>query len=189
MLVHTSHHRKSIVCDRMSCTGTFTWQRCAKRRTPLAIIGKADLRSAQEALMSEPSFGRKVQVLAGFCVSFAGLFWLISVPYKPPLIVPRIGYVCAIFCTFGCALSCWAAGYAYLVRKLNWSPRSCRWAGLSFVLPTLVLYFASGQSSSYGPLVCSQMILGAYLCRRFAFPNVTDEQAFGPEPPLSLFPR
>jgi hypothetical protein len=139
--------------------------------------------------MSEPSLGRKIQVLAGFVISFAGLFWLISGPQKPPGVVPRTGYACAIFCTFGCALLCWAAAYAYLVKKLNWSPRSCRWAGLSFVVPTLLLVLATGQSSSYGPLLFSQMALGAYLCRRFAFPNITDEQAFGPEVPLSLFPK
>jgi hypothetical protein len=139
--------------------------------------------------MQEPPFSRKVQVVAGFFVSFAGLFWLLSLPYKPHEILPRLGFVAAMICAGGSLMFFCAASFAYAIRKRKWSPRSCRWAGLLFAVPAALLMFTSGQFFSASGLLLCMMVLTGPVCRRLAFPELTDEQAYAPEPPLSLFPK
>jgi hypothetical protein len=139
--------------------------------------------------MQEPSFSRKVLVVAGFFVSFAGLFWLLSLPYKPHEILPRLGFMAATTCTAGSLIFSWAAFFAHVVRKRKWSPRSCIWAGLLFAVPGVFLLFTNAQFFSVGGVLIGLVSLTGYICRRLAFPELTDEQASAPEPPPSLFPE
>ena len=39
-----------------------------------------------------------------------------------------------------------------------------------------------------GPLLACSFTAASYICRRIAFPEVSDEEAFGPEPLLASFP-
>jgi hypothetical protein len=139
--------------------------------------------------MQEPPFSRKVQVVTGFFVSFAGLFWLLSLPYKPHEILPRLEFIAATICAAGSLIFFCAASFAYAIRKRKWSPRSCRWAGLLFAVPGAFLLFTSAQFFSAGGVLIGLASLTGYVCRRLAFPELTDEQAYAPEPPPSLFPK
>jgi cytochrome bd-type quinol oxidase subunit 2 len=140
--------------------------------------------------MPEPSPARKVLVVAGFLVSLSGASWFLSLPNKPDEIIPRIGFICAGLCALGCTAFCWAAVYAYVVRKLNRSPKFCRWAALPFAVAGFLLFFAQNQHWwSLSSVLLSQASLTAYICRKIAFPELTDEQASEPVPPINLFSR
>jgi hypothetical protein len=146
--------------------------------------------------MQEPPFSRKVQVVAGFFVSFAGLFWLLSLPYKPHEILPRLGFIAATICTGGSLMFFSAASFAYVVRKRKWSGRACKWAGLLFAVPGTFLIFAGAflifpgaPFFSVGAMLFCLTPLTGPVCRRLAFPELTDEQASALELPPSLFPK
>jgi hypothetical protein len=141
--------------------------------------------------MLEPLISRKVLILGCLIASTCSLFWLLTLPYKPAAYLLRIGFISAVFCTMGTLIFCWAAIFAYLVRKWSWSPRSCRLAGLVFLIPALYFFFLSNnrRSWSIGAILITQMSLTGYVCRRIAFPQLTDEQFSIPLPPPSLFPK
>jgi hypothetical protein len=140
--------------------------------------------------MTELSTGRKIGVIGGLFVSGLALSWLFSMPVKPPQVFPRLGFVCAIFCAMGLFIFCWSASVAYVARKRNWSPRVCHLAGLLFVIPGGLLIFFSSSPSLSGPaFLVPWMTFGGYLCRKLAYPELSDEEASAPEPPLSLFPK
>jgi hypothetical protein len=136
--------------------------------------------------MREATLALKVQVLTGFFVSLAALFWLLSLPYRPHDILPRLGFACAVFCALGALIFSWAAFFAYLIHSMKWSVRACRWAGLFFFIPAIPFYI---MGERFAPLLACSWTVAAYLCRRIAFPKVSDEEAFGPEPLLSLFSK
>src|SRR4029077_3157509 len=140
--------------------------------------------------MREPSISRKVQISSGLIVSFSGEFWFFSQRYEPHAFLPTIGFLSAVLCAMGALIYFWAAIFAYLVRKWDWSPRSCGLAGLVFVIPTFYFFFfATAGLKSIGWLLFLQANLSMYLCRRIAFPQLTDEQFSAPQPPPSLFPK
>ena len=140
--------------------------------------------------MLESSINRKVLMLGGLIVSTGGLFWLLTLPYKPDGYLPRVGFISAVFCTMGTLIFSWAAIFAYLVRKWSWSPRSCGLAGLVFVIPAVYFYLSNNPRSwSIGAILITQSSLTGYVCRRIAFPRLTDEQFSTPQPPPSLFPK
>lgn len=132
---------------------------------------------------------RKIAVVGGIFVSFSALLWLVSLPEKPPEILPRVGFVSAAVCASASLVFSWAALIAYVARRRNWSPRACYLAGgLSIVAVLFVLaYFADGHGGRAAGLLGGLSTLTAYLCRKLAYPELSDEEASAPEPPLSLF--
>jgi|SRR5580700_920612 hypothetical protein len=139
--------------------------------------------------MGEPRLGRKVEVISGFIVSLAGSLWLLSFTFvygKPPGILPRLGLMCALLCALGCLMLCWAASFAYLIRKRNWTPRACTLSGFFFMVPGLALFFEDTRYWSVGSLLTVLSPVAIAYCRKFAFPGITAEQAAAPPPPLSL---
>ena len=146
--------------------------------------------------MQEPTVGRWALNVAGFFVSLAGFLWFVSTPYRPPEILPRLGFLAAGFCAAGALIFFWAASFAYLARNRKWSPRSCIWAGLLFAVPGACLSIAgafidstSPRFLSVGGLLFLMLFPTGNICRRLAYPELTDEQAYAPGPPPSLFPR
>lgn len=141
--------------------------------------------------MPEPSRAWKALVLVGFPVSLSGVCWLVSLPNKPREIVPHIGFICAGLCATGCTIVCWAAIFAYVARKLNRSPGFCLWAGVAAGVPGLLLLFFSSTHMLFylGSMLVSQASFTGYVCRRIAFPTLTDEQATARVPRISLFSK
>jgi len=145
--------------------------------------------------MKERAFGEKVAILLGVIGPAAGFVWLVALPEKPSLsqIIPRLGLIAAIFSCLWLTTLCWAACFAYVSRKRNWSPRGCVLAGVPFVVAGALFFFLGDSQSFYvaGSLLCLQSLFATNIARRLAFPDLTAEQAAAPAPipPPSLFPK
>jgi hypothetical protein len=139
--------------------------------------------------MQESPFIQKLFVIAGFFASLTALLLLLWLPHKSQGILTRPGFVAAMICASGALVFFCAALFAYVIRKRKWSPRSCRWAGLLFAVPGVILLVTNARFFSAGGLLLCMMGPTGYICRRLAFPALTDEQAFGPEPPPSLISK
>jgi hypothetical protein len=143
--------------------------------------------------MREPSRTVKSAVVAGLSISGLALRWLLSEPVHSMRfsLVDRTGYVCGVFCALGAMGLCWAAVLAYIGRKKDWSPRKCTLTGfLSFMaLGTILLLTIPRVSSGACILVvCSANTIGL-ACGKLAYPELTQEQLYAPDPPLILFPK
>jgi hypothetical protein len=139
--------------------------------------------------MQRPSTGRVIGVAAGVCVSFGALFWLLSVHAGTLEAGDSLGLICAIFCADAALSFCWALGFAYIVRKQNWSYRACRYAGVCLLVPGSLLFLKHGRAISTANFLLLQIALTSYICRRIAFPEISDEEAAALEPPPTMFPK
>ena len=139
--------------------------------------------------MKAASTGRAIGVALGLCISFWATFSLLSIISGTSGIMNRVGLLSAFLCTFGLMLFFWAAGSAYVIHKLGWSYRACRYAGFAFLLPGSVLFLSHGRAISIANFLTFQILLSGYICRRIAFPEISDEQVSGPEPLPTMFPK
>ena len=98
--------------------------------------------------MRKATLALKVQVLTGFFVSLAALFWLLSLPYRPHDVLGRNGFFCATLCALGALIFFWGAIFAYLIHRMKWSARACKWAGLVFLIPAIPFYIVGER---WGP--------------------------------------
>jgi hypothetical protein len=138
--------------------------------------------------MREPSLGVKLTALTGLAIGLIAACWLVSISSEPRELIPRLGFVCAGICATACSVVSWAAIFAYIIRKMNWTPKSCVFAGLSLAVPGLLVFFSNSLHSFWlGILLVTSSTPTTYLCRRLAFPELTDEQASAPPPPIRLF--
>lgn len=143
--------------------------------------------------MKEPSIHEKLATLIGFVGSAGGFVWLVVLPNKPPLsdLISRLGLIAALFSCLWMATLCWAACFAYISKRRNWSSQGCRFAGIPFWIAA-VLFFFLGKGQSFftaGSLLFIQALFASDFARRFAFPEITAEQAATPPPPITLFPK
>jgi hypothetical protein len=139
--------------------------------------------------MKKPSTWRVIGVVAGFCVSFGALFWLVSISQEIHGINNRLGLFCAFVCTYSASLFLWAEGFAYLVHVLNWSHRASRFAGMAFFLPGSLLFLSHARPMSTVALLSTQMAGTSYIARKIGFPEMSDEEAAAPEPLPTMFPK
>jgi hypothetical protein len=139
--------------------------------------------------MKAPSIGRVIGVAVGFCVSFWAAFSLLSILAHTSGVANRSGLLCALLCGFGLAMFFWAAGSAYVIHKMRWSYRACRYVGWAFLLPGSALFLSHGRAISIANLLTIQIVLSSLICRRIAFPEHPDEQAMVPEPLPTMFPK
>jgi len=143
--------------------------------------------------MTGQSITSKVLLVAGLCFSFGAGLWLLSSIVRPGEILPRLGFVSALICAFAVLVFCWAALLSSVARKLRWPPRARIFylAGLSIVAPFLALFLLAAPRTRLPVfnLVCVMPVITGYLCRKMTYPELTDEEATAPEPPLSFFPK
>jgi hypothetical protein len=83
----------------------------------------------------------------------------------------------------------WAARSADVIRKLGWSHRACRYTGLAFLLPGSALFSSRARAISVAKFLAMQIIFSAYISRRIALPEISDEQALAPEPLAKMFAK
>ncbi|MGC2333710.1 MAG: hypothetical protein WA581_19820 [Candidatus Acidiferrales bacterium] len=134
--------------------------------------------------MTGRSITPRILVAVGTCVSFAAAFWLLSFTARPADTVP------ALICAFAVLVVCWAALLSDVARARHWSPRTRHLAGLSIAAPLVALFlFIAPPRSGVFDLVCMVPVITGFLCRKMAYPQLTEEEATAPEPPLSLFHR
>jgi hypothetical protein len=143
--------------------------------------------------MREPSRTAKVSVTASLLISALALRWLLSEPARSMRfgLMDKLGYASGVFCAIGAMGLSWAAIVAYIGRKNDWSPRKCGLvASLSFILLGAVLLVAipSVSSRASSLVICSASIIG-FACRKLAYPELTQEELYAPEPPLTLFSK
>src|SRR4029077_10122379 len=141
--------------------------------------------------MSEPLLSRRVLALAGLLGSASGLFWLLSLNRWALTVLARLGFISAILSASALLILCWGLCVAYIGRKRNWSPRACYIAGslLFFIPGSLIFFFGSHPFSGAAAILVCMSSLAGIACRKLAYPELTDEQASAPEPPLSMFPK
>jgi hypothetical protein len=101
----------------------------------------------------------------------------------------RVGLLCAFLCSFGLVMFFWAAGSAYVIHNLGWSYRACRYVGFAFLVPGSVLFLSQGRALSVANVLTFQIVLSSDICRRIAFPEMSDEEATAPEPLPTMFPK
>jgi len=128
----------------------------------------------------------KVFMAIGFFVSLFAFFWLASVP-MPHRIIGRLGYTAAIFGALGSLTFACAALASFLVREKHWSPRTSMRAGLPLIILALIAWAADPNLWHAAMLLATSSTMAGFLCRRLAYPEVTDDEATAPDPPLSLF--
>jgi hypothetical protein len=147
---------------------------------------------AVEGMMKAPSIGRMIGVAVGFCIAFWATFSLLSfIPLMPriPGFMDRVGVFCTHICSAGALLFLWAAGSAYVIHKMSWSYRACRYVGWAFLVPGSLLFLSHGRLLSIANFLTVQIVLSGFICRRIAFPEISDEKAFAPAPLPTMFPK
>lgn len=141
--------------------------------------------------MTERPISRAILVAVGLLMSFSAAAWLLSLPVGRLEILARIGWVSAIFCALGVLTFSFAVVLASVARRRKWSPRTCHRAGL-LILPVVLslCFFASPQvRSASASLIILPAIFAGILCRKLTYPQLSEDEAYAPEPPLSLFRR
>jgi hypothetical protein len=144
---------------------------------------------ALEGIMRAPTVGRMIGVAVGLCISFWATFSLLS--FIPHIfgVMNRTGVLCAYLCSFGMLVFFWAAGSAYVIQKMGWSYRACRYVGFAFLLPGSGLFLSHGRAISIVNFLTLQILFSGLICRKIAFPEMSDEEAMGPEPLPTMFPK
>jgi|HubBroStandDraft_6_1064221.scaffolds.fasta_scaffold982662_2 hypothetical protein len=144
---------------------------------------------AVEVMVKGPSIGRVIGVVAGLCISFWASFSLLSILTHTSDVMNRSGLLCAFLCSFGLVVFFWAAGSAYVIHNLGWSYRACRYIGFAFLVPGSALFFSHAHALSVANFLTVQIVLSGYVCRKIAFPEISDEQAAALEPLPTMFPK
>jgi len=139
------------------------------------------------------SFRWVASAAAGFGVAFGGLYWLTTLPRADhATIATRSGYACAFYCVLAVGVFCSGTALAYVGRIRKWSPKICRMAGLTFLLPFAVVFGTLGYPQS-ALVLLDQWAMGGMLaglvCQKFVYPHVKSDELNAPEPPLTLFPK
>jgi hypothetical protein len=141
--------------------------------------------------MMESTRSRKVGACAAFVVSWMAVYWLASLmPLKGDILF-RIGFMAAVLCALGGLTFFWGVLLSYIGRWRKWSPRSCHFAGGSLLLPLAILYVLIPQGHFLVVFNWSATLWvpAGYICGKLAHPELTDDEAYAPEPPLTLFPK
>jgi hypothetical protein len=104
----------------------------------------------------------------------------------------RIGYICAFYCVLGVGTVCWGAFLAFLGRIRKRSPKKCRLAGETLLLPLGLQSIGLGHTQLvvvFLNLWLWSGILAGCVCQKIVYPRVTTAELSAPEPPLLLFPK
>jgi len=141
--------------------------------------------------VKEPTSSQKVGVVASLLVGGSALVWILSLHARPADVIARLGLMCAVLCASAVFVISWAIIVAYVTHMRDWSPRNCYLAGAVSLVVVGSSYFFLGNPPfrMAGPFLISLGSFAGYITRRLAYPELTDEDATAPPPPLSLFPK
>ena len=150
-------------------------------QTTSSIGAWVDPRRVSPTKVLSASAGIKLAVLASLPISGIAWSWLYSLYPQLHGVGLRSEWFCALTCVYAVFVSCWVASFAYIVRKRNWSPKTCHWAGWPFLVFTLILWICGHAADASTPAILS-LATGAW-CRKLAYPAITDKQMVRAEPP------
>jgi hypothetical protein len=141
-------------------------------------------------MMESPRI-RKIGAFAAVMISWWAFYWLISLLPLRHDVLFRIGFVCAVSCALGGLAFFWGVLLSYVARWRKWSPRKCHIAGLSILIPLGILspLVPTAHFVVIFDWAAGLALISGRICRKLAHPELTDEQAYAPEPPLTLFPK
>jgi hypothetical protein len=138
-------------------------------------LNNPEVRRSIPAPILNASWSAKLGVALGLPVSFYGVYSISFFP-KPKGHIDLgllIGLACATYCAIAVFMFCWSSAAAYFIRKSNFPPSACFWAGLPFmvagVLSWVHWWFSSGGNGSAGPLLCWGGVWIVYLCQKLAY--------------------
>ena len=141
--------------------------------------------------MMESARSRKIGVVAALVVSWMAVYWASSLlPLKGDVLF-KIGFVSALLCALGGLTFFWGVLLSYVARWRKWSPRTCHIAGGWILAPLTLLYALIPQGHFLVVFNWSAVLWvpAGYICGKLAHPELTDDEAYAPEPPLTLFPK
>ena len=116
-------------------------------------------------------------------------------PQIPRLWPAEIGMLCGAVCSLLVFLFCWAALFAYIIRKRDWPPKACNLAGLPFIVIGGVFllrdfFWNTDFPKLHNPTYIAIFALYAVpACRELAYPEIGPSDPLAGGQPPSLFPR
>jgi hypothetical protein len=135
------------------------------------------------------SFRWVVAAISGFGLSLGACYWLTTLPRaERSTLAARSGYVCAFCCALGVGILCWGVILGYVGRRRKWSPKACRLAGLTFLLPLVLIFGAHGYYMQVMACAGLWMSVGS-VCQKLVYPHAASDELYAVEPPLTLFPK
>jgi hypothetical protein len=151
--------------------------------------------SISDITITAASLVEKIEIMLGLPVSGYVMFSLPHFsPNQPHVFSSEIGVICGLLSSVVVFNFCWAASFAYLTRKRNWSPNACYWVGMPFALLggalLLVNFYSSDGPKPFLPLaIISLSGSTTALCRKLAFPSMSPEDFYTVPRPPSIFSR
>lgn len=137
--------------------------------------------------MNKSSIARQIGDAFFLLLACSGIVWIASQNVKYFDVPSRVGFVSAAFCITGALAFCWARIGAYFIRKWDLPPRVSFRVGSVLTISGALFWFKGDRFGFLGQMLIFAGLSAGFICRRLAFPDLTDEQASAPEPPLSLF--
>ena len=141
--------------------------------------------------MFQSSGSRRIGTVVALVISWCAAYWLFSLlPVRHDAFF-RVGFVCSVLCALGAFSVSWGVCLSYIAEWRKWSPRACHKSGISVLVPLAILCALIPHERfliAFDWTGCLLLVSG-YVCGRLAHPELTDEEAYAPEPPLTLFPK
>jgi hypothetical protein len=134
------------------------------------------------------SLGRWLELAVGLVVSVSALVWLMTLQ-APREGISRIGFISALWCVGLAVAYCEAVILAFVMRNRRLPARYCTLAALRFAITGLAISWTFIRLLPDGMMLTTLGFIASNLTRRLAYPNLTEEQVFAPEPTPTLFPR
>jgi hypothetical protein len=132
---------------------------------------------------------RKIGAVAALAISWCAMYWMFWIlPDVPRSILPRLGGAAALLCVVAVFTFFFGVCLAYVGRKQEWSPKTCHLAGILICVPAAALYWAH-PSQGLASIIVFQPWFAGHICGKLVHPELTDDEAYAPEPPLTLFPK
>lgn len=143
--------------------------------------------------MFQSSRSREVGSVAGFLISWLAVYWVLSqLPVRQHDAWFKTGFAAALFSVTAAFVFLFAVCLSYIGRQRHWSARTCHMAGIWILIPGALLCFMalSDRTRQWAAVwILNLPLLTGYICGKLVHPELTDDEAYAPEPPLMLFPK
>lgn len=140
--------------------------------------------------MREPHIGEKFRALVELVVTAWVFAWLLALPV-PRVFSTRLYFALAVSIAAGLLIFCWDVFIASVARKQDSMPKTCYLLGGAVVIVPAVIWslFHDPLFSTRGYVLFGVASILGFICRKLAYPQLTEEQANACEPPMTLFPK
>lgn len=144
---------------------------------------------SMDDLMPRSELGRMLGSIPAVVVSYAAAFWLLDFPHHDLSPLPRLGWVCALYCAVGVGGFFWSEILAFVARKRQWSPEGSRHASYLILIPGSVLLLAGTSKMWIVNLLLYQSLFVGLRVRKLVHPDADQLGPFERNAPFTLFPK